>query len=218
MDARCSHRWNGTHATSVWIHTVVCLGTADVRPPGASVCVFFFLVIWFGRSNVWCASTQQSHCHAHTHIQTHTHASSNNLPKLFYSSYFLISCYSVWIFLFVSFYICFSSFAASDSRGNRKRNPSYSALQACEGAHNQSQQRHTYQCILLYSISTTRDGKKMWEMISSAPVGRGASVQPGGFHRHQSPAPEQPLLPDINKLFSPQFVLFTPVPLYKQIA
>ena len=69
-DARCSHWQNGTHATPVWIHTVVCLGTADVRPPGASVCVFFFLVICFGHSNVWCASTQQSHCHTHT-LQTH---------------------------------------------------------------------------------------------------------------------------------------------------
>ncbi len=92
MDAWCSHRWNGTHATYMWIHTVMCLGTADVRPQGASVCVFFFLIIWFGHSNVWCASTQQSHCH------TNTQAHITSLPKLFHWFHFFRSCHLTWVF------------------------------------------------------------------------------------------------------------------------
>lgn len=60
--------------------------------------------------------------------------------------------------------------------------------------------------------------KKRWEMGLSAPVGHNVKVQPNGFHCLDSAAPEQPLLPDINKLSSPQFVPFTRVPLYKQIA
>lgn len=59
---------------------------------------------------------------------------------------------------------------------------------------------------------------KMMYVVLSAPVGQNTPLQLSGFHPHRFPFPEQLLLPDINSLPWPQFVLFTPVPVYKQIA
>lgn len=145
-DARCSHWQNGTHATSVWIHTVVCLGTADVRLTGASVCVFFFLVICFGHSNVWCASTQQSHCHTHT-LQTHTclcvHTHSEtivNLPKLFHSSYFFTFGLSLSSSTSPLSFSSLYDFAASDLRQKITLFPTWKQVsassQACKAEDN----------------------------------------------------------------------------------
>lgn len=61
------------HTCHLHVNTHGCASghTTDVRHPRARVCVFFFLVVWFGHTNAWCTSTQQSQCH--TNINTHTH-------------------------------------------------------------------------------------------------------------------------------------------------
>lgn len=69
------------------------------------VCVFFFLAIWFGHNNVWCASTQS---HTHTCLCIHTFRPSSTCPNCFP---FLLISISVSP---LSCYACFSLFATSD--------------------------------------------------------------------------------------------------------
>lgn len=66
------------HTCHLHVNTHGCASghTTDVRHPRALVCVFFFLVVWFGHTNAWCTSTQQSQCH--TNINTHTQIQSSH--------------------------------------------------------------------------------------------------------------------------------------------
>lgn len=169
------------HTCHLHVNTHCCafraLLTSGLQEP---LCVFSSSWLFgFGHSNVWCASTQQSHCHTHTHTHTrlciHQRAHTHTLVVLLFHFLSLGLYISLFTSLPVSFYICLSLFAVSDLRQNNiicnvgaKRSYLIALLRLVKQNTINNSTETGYQCMLISSIST------LWEMIPSAPVGQSA--------------------------------------------
>lgn len=160
-----AHTSQMAHMSPTCEYTWLCVWAHNWRQAPKSLCVcFLFLVVWFGHTNAWCTSTQQSQFH--TNINTHTHK------------------YKV-LTLSLTFQLCFFSlphpliYDKLTSRGSKEIHLKWELPVTAL--------TWVLICFLLHLHNWRRDPENEAErkkMTPSAPVGQSVLMQLSGFHSH----------------------------------